>query len=63
MGEWKKMFTIEKHRADEYVELYKSLGYEVKVTEAKSCDLKEGCDICYAGGDYVEIWIKEKNKS
>ncbi len=55
---WKRAFTIERDRAKEYVELYESMGYEVKVVDVKSCDRE--CGVCYLGGDYVEIWIRKK---
>ena len=60
MTGWKKAFTIEKHRAREYIELYESMGYEVKVVDAAECDFKEECKVCYLHGDYVEIFIREK---
>ena len=60
MSEWKKAFTIEKDRAKEYVELYESMGYEVKVVDAAECDFKGECKVCYLHGDYVEIFIREK---
>jgi len=55
---WKKAFTIEKERAEEYVELYQSMGYDVRVVDASSCDSE--CNVCYLAGGYVEIWIREK---
>jgi len=61
MSEWKKAFTIEKERAQEYVELYESMGYEVKVVDATDCDLKSECNVCFLGGGYVEILIREKS--
>ena len=60
MSEWKKAFTIEKERAQEFVELYESMGYEVKVVDAAECDFKGECKVCYLHGDYVEIFIREK---
>ncbi len=59
--EWKKAFTIEKERAQEYIELYESMGYDVKVVDAAECDFKDGCKVCYLHGDYVEIFIREKS--
>ncbi len=55
---WKKAFTVEKERAEEYVELYESMGYDVRVVDASSCDSE--CNVCYLAGGYVEIWIREK---
>jgi|Deesub1362B_J571_1020462.scaffolds.fasta_scaffold00039_48 cobyrinic acid a,c-diamide synthase len=59
--EWKKAFTIEKERAQEYIELYESMGYDVRVVDAAECDLKDECRVCYLHGDYVEIFIKERS--
>lgn len=54
---WEKAFTVERSRFEEYVELYKSMGYEVKVVDVNTCDMN--CGVCYATGDYVEIWIRK----
>ena len=59
-GEWMRAFTIEKERAGEYVELYESMGYKVKVVEPSKCD--EECGVCYLGGGFVEIWIKKEDE-
>ncbi len=56
---WEKAFTIEKERVQEYIELYKQMGYEVKVVDASSCD--QDCGVCYLSGGYVEIWIKKSD--
>ena len=42
---WERQFSIEEHRLSEYVELYESLGYEVRV-EAMIPDEKEECQEC-----------------
>jgi cobyrinic acid a,c-diamide synthase len=60
MPDWKKAFTIERERAKEFVELYESMGYEVKVVDATQCDIQD-CKVCYLNGDYVEIFIREKS--
>ncbi len=59
---WKRAFTIERERAKEFIELYESMGYEVKVVDAKSCERTSECGVCYLGGDYVEIWIRKKDE-
>jgi len=56
---WEKAFTVEKERAEEYVELYRQMGYEVKVVDVDTCD--QNCGVCYLGGGYVEIWIRKGN--
>ncbi len=57
---WEKAFTVEKERAEEYAELYRQMGYDVKVVDASSCD--QECGVCYLGGGYVEIWIKKSEE-
>ena len=63
MSEWKKAFTVEKHRAEEYIRLYESMGYDVRVEETASCGLGDSgdCNICYLSGDYVTIFIRKRN--
>ncbi len=44
---WVKRTTIDEPRLSEITELYKSLGYEVRVEPVKVEDLDEGCRRCY----------------
>ena len=44
--DWEKGFTIEEHRVNEYLELYESIGYEVRV-EPATPDEMEGCQVCF----------------
>ena len=62
--DWEKGFTVEEHRVDEYVELYESIGYEVRV-EPATPDEQEECQTCFkADFDNLRtIYIKRsKNK-
>ena len=43
---WKRQFTVEHKRVSEYVELYESIGYEVRVEPAIPNE-KEECQVCY----------------
>ncbi|MHA2176347.1 MAG: hypothetical protein ACXACP_06835 [Candidatus Hodarchaeales archaeon] len=43
---WTKKFTVEAHRVEEYVNLYKSLGQEVYV-ESTIPDDREECQVCF----------------
>ncbi|MFX0124399.1 MAG: hypothetical protein ACFFAE_12225 [Candidatus Hodarchaeota archaeon] len=43
---WEKKFTIEEHRVNEYVELYKSLNQEVRVEFVVPGEI-EGCSECF----------------
>ena len=62
--DWEKGFTIEEHRVNEYLELYESIGYEVRV-EPATPDEQEECQTCFkADFDNLRtIYIKRlKNK-
>ncbi|MFX1282562.1 MAG: hypothetical protein ACFFB5_02870 [Promethearchaeota archaeon] len=43
---WERKFTIETHRVNEYVELYKSLNQEVRVEPVVPGEM-EGCAECF----------------
>jgi hypothetical protein len=45
---WEKKFTIENHRVEEFVELYKSLRFEVLVEPIESNAPSETIDDCNA---------------
>ncbi len=62
--DWERGFTVEEHRVSEYVELYESIGYEVRV-EPATPDEQEECQTCFkANFDNLRIiYIKRtKNK-
>jgi len=62
--DWEKGFTVEENRVNEYVELYESIGYEVRV-EPATPDEMEDCQECLkADFDNLRtIYIKRtKNK-
>jgi hypothetical protein len=42
---WERGFTVEEHRVAEYVELYESIGYEVRIDPATP-DNEEECQEC-----------------
>ncbi len=44
--EWERGFTVEENRVAEYVELYESIGYEVRV-EPATPDEQEECQTCF----------------
>ncbi len=60
--DWERGFTIEENRVAEYVELYESIGYEVRV-EPATPDEQEDCQECFkADFDNLRtIYIKRKN--
>ena len=62
--DWERGFTVEEGRVSEYVELYESIGYEVRV-EPATPDEQEECQKCFkADFDNLKtIYIKRtKNK-
>ncbi|MFW9783889.1 MAG: hypothetical protein ACFFFB_16510 [Candidatus Heimdallarchaeota archaeon] len=44
--DWERTFTIEERRVDEYVDLYKSIGYEVRIEPATPDEIQE-CQACF----------------
>jgi len=59
---WIKQTTIGEPRLSEIVELYKSLGYEVRLEPVKLDELDEECRKCYElDGDKVKtVYIRKK---
>ncbi len=43
---WDRQFTVEENRVNEYVELYESIGYEVRVEPATPNEMEE-CQVCF----------------
>ncbi len=44
--DWERGFTIEENRVIEYLELYESIGYEVRVEPATPDEIKD-CQVCF----------------
>ena len=61
--DWERGFTVEENRVDEYVELYESIGYEVRVEPAIPSEA-EGCQECFKAdfNNLRTIYIKQKEK-
>ena len=59
---WIKRTTIGEPRLSEIVELYKSLGYEVRLEPVKLDELDEECRKCYEiEGDKVKtVYVRKK---
>lgn len=59
--DWERGFTIEENRVNEYVELYESIGYEVRV-EYATPDEHEECQSCFKAdfNNLRTIYIKRK---
>lgn len=59
--DWERGFTVEEHRVNEYVELYESIGYEVRVEPATPNEVEE-CQVCFKADfkNLRTIYIKRK---
>ena len=59
--DWERGFTVEERRVSEYVGLYESIGYEVRVEPATPNEVEE-CQACFkADFDNLRtIYIKRK---
>jgi len=59
---WIKRTTIGEPRLSEIVELYKSLGYEVRVEPVKIDELDEECRRCYKNeaNEVKTVYVKKK---
>ena len=59
---WIKQTTIGEPRLSEIVELYKSLGYEVRLEPVKLDGLDEECRKCYEleGDEVKTVYVRKK---
>ena len=59
--DWERGFTVEERRVNEYVELYESIGYEVRVETATPNEVEE-CQVCFKAdfNNLRTIYIKRK---
>ena len=59
--DWERGFTVEEQRVNEYVELYESIGYEVRV-ELATPNEQEACQTCFKAdfNNLRTIYIKRK---
>ena len=61
--DWERGFTVEERRVKQYVELYESIGYEVRVEPATPNEVEE-CQVCFKAdfNNLRTIYIKRKEK-
>lgn len=61
--DWERGFTTEENRVSEYVELYESIGYEVRI-EPSTPDETQDCQVCFKADfkNLRTIYIK-RNKN
>ena len=59
--DWERGFTVEERRVKEYVELYESIGFEVRVEPATPNEVEE-CQVCFKAdfNNLRTIYIKRK---
>ena len=59
---WVKQTTIGEPRLNEIVQLYKSLGYEVRLETVKLDELGEECRRCYESeiGEVKTVYVRKK---
>ncbi len=61
--DWERRFNVEESRVTEYVELYKSMGFEVYVENSTHNEM-EDCEICFkADFDNLKtIYVRLKDR-
>lgn len=59
---WTKKFTCDAARVDEFVEIYESIGLEVRVEPISEDDPDLTCQVCFAGNrdGYKTIYTRPK---
>ncbi|MFX0113328.1 MAG: hypothetical protein ACFFB3_02150 [Candidatus Hodarchaeota archaeon] len=59
---WIKRSALDEPRLSEAVELYKSLGFEVKLEPAQPGDLGANCSVCYSDicDKFTMIYTRKK---
>lgn len=62
---WTKQFTTDEPRLSEAVELYESLGYEVRLEPAAFNETSEACKTCLLAdcSKYKTIYTRPEKKS
>lgn len=62
MSEWERRFVVAPPRLQEVVELYQSLGLEVRVEAVEAHDLPEACDDCRAALAFFRVVYTRKKE-
>ena len=58
---WERRFTADMQRIKEAIELYRSLGYEVRVESARSAPQTEDCTPCHSeASQFKTIYTRKK---
>ena len=59
---WERRFTADPQRAEEVMELYRRLGYEVRAEPASRADEADECDACHASApQWKTIYTRKKS--
>jgi hypothetical protein len=61
---WTKKFTCDADRVDEFVEMYESIGFEVRVEPVSPDDPDLTCQACFVGNreEYKTIYTRRIGK-
>ena len=59
---WTKKFTCDTSRVEEFVEMYESIGFEVRLEPVSDDDPDLSCQVCFAGNRdaYKTIYTRSK---
>ncbi len=59
---WVKKFTCDASRVEEFIEIYDSIGFEVRVEPVSENDPDLTCQACFVGNreDYKTIYTRPK---
>lgn len=59
---WERRFTADARRAEEAIELYSQLGYEVRVEPMRSDEIHDDCSGCHSPGvsQFKTIYTRRK---
>lgn len=58
---WERRFTADAERAREAAELYRQLGYELRVEPAQPDQPGDGCAACHAAASFQTIYTRKKS--
>jgi len=58
---WERQFTADEPRLSESIQLFESMGYEVRVEEETGCDRE--CNVCFSAAPerYKVIYTRRKS--
>lgn len=62
---WTRQFTVEQFRLPEYIELYESLGLEVRIEDVVPEEMGQACSECYlvTCSEYKTIYTRPRQQT